>query len=293
VQEIMANKLQGILTGFPRTDLVTRGFRDIVIVGGAPGTFKSTFVFCIALHISSSGRPVLFYALEMTTLSLIQRGMMMVSLKDLTWPQLVAAPDKMNEAKLALKQATANLFIVDGATRTTPETIRNHIELLKQRYPMPPVVVIDHGRLVDMGQSFRDDLMRQEELMADLMQIVHSTGSTLVLVHELNKAGMKGATLEGIKGSVSAVYDSSLVLFLVDPEAGDGKDLENVPEYDPEYEQIRATAGKRIMLVVKKNRFGPSQYKVPFRIHGAYFKIVEEASSIEPDPDEGQGLIAM
>ncbi len=64
IERYTSKGFPGILTGFSRFDEKTGGLRGITVLGGPPKVNKSTFALNIALNVSETGIPVLYYDLE-------------------------------------------------------------------------------------------------------------------------------------------------------------------------------------------------------------------------------------
>lgn len=278
IDDLLSDKLKGIATGFPRTDKLTRGLRDLVILAGAPGVGKSTWALQVALNVSRRGGPVVYYSLEMPRLEMQRRALLAASPRAVPWDALKNNDELREETTSQLGRRAKTLYLVDQSTRVEPNTIEKHLETTRARHDKAPLVVVDHARLVYMGEKYRgaDELVRQEDLLAFLMGLTQRTGATVLLVHELNKAGMAGLTLQGIKGTVSAVYDAATVIGLVDPEAEE-EESDALPEYTGR--ETASPEPKRVRLVVRKNRYGPANLWIPFRFNGAAFRFDEVQAS--------------
>lgn len=276
IDNLLSDTLKGIETGFPRTDKLTRGLRDLVILAGAPGVGKSTWALQAALNVSARGEPVLYYSLEMPRLEMQRRALLACAGEVGTWDVLRKDDHSRRRAAEAVKQSARALYLVDQSTRVGLNEIRAHVETMKERHDRAPLVVVDHARLVNMGETYRsvDELGRQEDLLAELMALSQRTGATVLLVHELNKAGMDGLTLQGIKGTVSAVYDAATVMGLIDPDGDAKENLNNLTEYTGE--DAAPTGPKRLRLVVRKNRYGPANLWIPYTFDGAASRFTED-----------------
>ena len=280
IEDLRADKLKGIETGFTRTDQETRGLSGLVILGGEPGIGKSSWALAVALKVSKRGEPVIYYSLEMPRLLLQKRALLACSPDVGNWETLLKSPAKMDEAQEELEKAGRDLHIWDTTTGTGD--INSHIWGTVEQYEKAsPLVIVDHGRLVnvttDQGEPVRfgDSLTRQEDLLSELLNITQRTNATILLVSELNKEQIKQGSMNmsGVKGSVSAIYNASLILGLYDPktlqedgkrqaiEAGKGK------EKDP-YKPVR--------LEILKNRNGVAGQYIPYNFYGEGYRFEED-----------------
>jgi replicative DNA helicase len=271
VDALLSDKLRGIATGFPRTDRVTGGLRNLVILAGAPGIGKSTWALALALNVSArkDDTPVLYYSLEMSRLEMVRRALL-ASAGDIgTWKVLRQSAESLQQIQETLTETARKLYLWDNSI--TPAKIRSHVETMKKRHATAPLVVVDHARLVSMGADYRDQLTRQDELLSELMEITRETGATVLLVSELRKEDLDEPSMRGVKGSVSAIYNAQIIL---------GLQAENPKEEVPEEENAGTTEGvegpKSVRLYVLKNRDGRSGLYIPYSFDGAASRFTEK-----------------
>lgn len=272
-------------TGFPRLDrAIDGGLRELTIFAGAPGVGKSSWALAVALHAAATGHPTLYYSLEMPRREQVKRALVSRSAFG-TWAAMKERDHYEKAADYLREKCGRFLYVVDQGNAASVSVATMHAHLANVRAVLKahvekvagagawknpaPLVVVDHARLVHVP-GYADELARQEQLLADLLDLTQTTGAAVLLVHELNKAGMEGMKLESVKGSVSAVYNAALVVGLVDPAAKE--DYEALPEYQDAAESgdrgfADAPSPKALRLVVRKNRYGPSGFTIPCEFH--------------------------
>ena len=137
-----ASELVGVPTGFTELDAILHGLQreNLVIVAARPGMGKTSLALGMARNVATAtGRPVIFFSMEMGTLELTKRLLAMEArveatrlwtarLSDGDWSRLGHAVGRLAEAKLfiddnphcTVMEMRAKARRMRGATATSP-----------------------------------------------------------------------------------------------------------------------------------------------------------------------------
>lgn len=196
-KELVKNwgKMQGISSGYPSIDKLTKGFApgELTIIGGATSNGKTTLAVNIATRILAQGKSVLFVTLEMTRAQLTSR-LMYVGDKFTDYSSLMTyqKTDELNWKSIdgligrAVKEMGVDIVFIDHLHHFTRElkNVAEDLGRITKEFQKNshahniPIVVISHTRK-GAGDSI-DDLRGSSYIAqdADIVLMVSRDEST-------------------------------------------------------------------------------------------------------------------
>ncbi|MEW6153984.1 MAG: replicative DNA helicase [Actinomycetota bacterium] len=184
------NDITGVPTGYIDLDQQLAGLQpsNLVIVGGRPGTGKTSFALGIVTHAAVESRtPVLLFSLEMSHLELTQRMLCSEARVDATrmrngrlleadWPKISHAVGRLAEAPV---------YIDDNPHLTVME-IRAKARRLKSRSGLG-LIVIDYLQLMAGRQSAENRQVEVSEISRGLKILARELEVPVVALSQLSR----------------------------------------------------------------------------------------------------------
>jgi replicative DNA helicase len=182
-------KMQGLSSGYPSIDKLTKGFAkgELVVIGGATSKGKTTLAVNIAANVVATGKTVLFVTMEMTKTQLTAR--------------LMFVNDKFKDHAARLVYQKSEEFTwkdVDGLVATAIKDM--DVDL----------VIIDHlhhftRELINVSE----DLGR---ITKEFQKNAHLHKIPIILISHTRKGA--GDTIDDLRGSSYIAQDSDIVLMV-------------------------------------------------------------------------------
>lgn len=196
---------------------------DLILLGGRPGSGKTSLSQQLAVSLAESGEPVGYISLEMPREQLLLREIcaragvnyQAARTASLTRDELV----KLRRAQMEVNGLP--LYIDDRPK--SPASLVRAVRRLKGRQPDIRVVVVDYLSLLTApegeNQNIRISLISQA-----LKGAARALGIALVVLVQLNRQGAEGMPeLHHLRDSGSLEQDADLVVFIYRPYAVTGK----------------------------------------------------------------------
>jgi len=252
------NPLTGIPTGFKKLDEMTTGFQpaDFIIIGARPSVGKTALALNMAAHIAlNEKKPIAFFSLEMTDVSLVQR--------------LISSAAQVDGNKMRTGHITSDdfrrmrdtvgpfldaLFYIVEIPNKELHQLRSQARKLRSKENVQ-IIFIDYIGLIVHENS---KLPRHEqigEISRSLKGLARELDIPIVALCQLNRDTEKTGhgqqpTLANLRDSGSIEQDADLVMFLHrKPPAKDKKGAEDEPMTNIE--------GIPTELIIAKQRNGP------------------------------------
>src|ERR687886_2461618 len=182
--------ITGVPTGFIDLDQQLAGLQpsNLVIVGGRPGTGKTSFALGIVAHAAVETRtPVLFFSLEMSHLELTQRLLCAEARVDATrmrngrllesdWPKIAHATGRLAEAPV---------YIDDNPHLTVME-IRAKARRLKSRSGLG-LIVIDYLQLMTGRSNAENRQVEVSEISRGLKILARELEVPVIALSQLSR----------------------------------------------------------------------------------------------------------
>jgi replicative DNA helicase len=211
----------GVPTGYVDLDQQLAGLQpsNLVIVGGRPGTGKTSFSLGLAAHAALDGRhPVLVFSLEMSHLELTQRllcsearvdasRMRNGRLLETDWPKISHAVGRLAEAPIH----------IDDNPHLTVMEIRAKARRLKSRQGLG-LIVIDYLQLMTGRQKAENRQVEVSEISRGLKILARELEVPVVALSQLSRnletRSDKRPVLADLRESGSLEQDADVVIFL-------------------------------------------------------------------------------
>jgi replicative DNA helicase len=211
----------GVPTGYVDLDQQLAGLQpsNLVIVGGRPGTGKTSFSLGLAAHAALDGRhPVLVFSLEMSHLELTQRllcsearvdasRMRNGKLLETDWPKISHAVGRLAEAPIQ----------IDDNPHLTVMEIRAKARRLKSRQGLG-LIVIDYLQLMTGRQKAENRQVEVSEISRGLKILARELEVPVVALSQLSRnletRADKRPVLADLRESGSLEQDADVVIFL-------------------------------------------------------------------------------
>jgi len=242
----------GLETGFPKLDEMLGGLQPdaMYVVGGRPGSGKTSFALDLSLHVASQGKRVLFYSLEMSAKRLVCRLLSRMT----GVPGIRIMQGRLSKSEFeAVEQASCSLSayqvaIVDDTLDS--DGLSRHAKRIAEKTTVD-LLVVDYLSLLRDQQRFGEyervtrisntlrSLARPDQLNVPILALVQ-------LNRESDKREDHMPTLADIRDSGAIEQDAHAVIFCYRPYYY--KLLRGEPPLEEE---------KDAALIVAKNRDGP------------------------------------
>ena len=214
-------EITGVPTGFIDLDKQLAGLQpsNLIIIGGRPGTGKTSFALGIAAHAALEARtPVLVFSLEMSHRELTQRLLCSEARVDATrmrngrllesdWPKISHAVGRLGEAQL---------FIDDNPHLTIME-IRAKARRLKSREGLG-LIIIDYMQLMSGRSSAENRQVEVSEMSRGLKILARELSVPVIALSQLSRnlesRADKRPVLADLRESGSLEQDADVVIFL-------------------------------------------------------------------------------
>lgn len=242
-------ELIGLPSSIPDINYLTGGYRndDLIIVGGATGSGKSSFCLTEAINMAKQGAHTLYVSLEMSAKVLALR-----SLSALTnIPAMAIERGQLTDETFALVKEQANTFRDLPLFFHDYSVTSNELEALLLSHKTTrglDLAFVDYIALVNQpGESGYE---RVTAIADNLRRYANIFDIPLVAASQLNRASLLSKpSLSSLKESGQVENNAGVVIFpyRVPQEEGDDRP-------DPEAEPA--------LIIVAKNRHGPNDYEI-------------------------------
>ena len=271
--------LRNIPTGFSLIDRKIDGFRkgELVILGGRPGSGKTTLAMNIAFNIARKRMNVIFFSLEMGKIELHERLVSSIT-------ELKPYPGMSSEeaAKLfnASRRITGELPLsVDDRSAVTIEDIYLEAKKLKEAAKLD-MIVIDHMSILKSRKPFKSRYEEISDISRQLKVLAKDMDVPVLCLCQLNRQTegreVKTPNMSDLRDSGSIEQDADLIMFVFRPEyhlSQNKPDNENSPEFLRWEDEMRQLKGKA-NVIIAKNRRGETG-SIPLMFNGKYSKFWE------------------
>ena len=267
---------------------------ELMLIGGAQGTGKTTMALQIARNVAQSGQAnALYVCFEHDEEYLLGRLVAMesalattmppspntaIKIQDVrrevlgTWMAQGGDADADLRANPRLRPALERigrygqgLFLLRGSNaNTTPQNLRLLIEGYRRQAPTRPLVVfIDYLQRVPIVPDPATEAEKVTSVVAGLKDLALSLGVAIVAVVAADKEGLKAARLRNhhLRGSSALNYESDVILIL-------NEKYNIVAKVNIEFNPYQAQRFRDwTILTVEKNRSGRDAVDLEFEKH--------------------------
>jgi replicative DNA helicase len=247
------SELVGVPTGYDEIDRKLHGLQrsNLVILAARPGMGKTSLALGLAKNVAiGTGKPVVFFSMEMGALELTKRLLAMEAGVDATklWTAKLSEPDWGKISHAVGRLAEAQLHIDDNPHCTVME-MRAKARRLRARHGDLGLVVVDYIQLMTPSTSGRRAENRQvevSEISRGLKILARELECPVIALSQLNRQleyrQDKRPMLADLRESGGLEQDADVVAFIYRDEV-----------YNPESDD-RALAE----IIIAKHRNGPT-----------------------------------
>jgi replicative DNA helicase len=247
-------EITGVGTGFRKLDKITAGLQpsNLVILAARPGMGKTSLALGMARNVATqTGRPVVFFSMEMGALELTKRLLAMEAGVDATrlWTAKLTEPDWGKISHAVGRLAEAQLHIDDNPHCTVME-MRAKARRLRARHGDLGLVVVDYIQLMTPSSTGRRAAENRQvevsEISRGLKILARELECPVIALSQLNRQleyrQDKRPMLADLRESGGLEQDADVVAFIYRDEV-----------YNPESDD-RALAE----IIIAKHRNGPT-----------------------------------
>jgi replicative DNA helicase len=270
---------------------------ELMLLGGAQGTGKTTFALQVARNIAQSGQAnTLYICFEHDEEYLLSRMMAMESAlagqmppstssairigevrrevlgtwlaQDSDAPPDLRANPRLRPALDRISRYGPSLFMLRGShASTTMDNVRRLVEAYRREAPQRPLVVlIDYLQRVPVVPDPPTETERVTNVVAAIKDLALTLGVAVLCVVAADKEGLKAARLRNhhLRGSSALNYESDIILIL-------NEKYNIVAKVNIEFNPYQAQRFRDwTILTVEKNRAGRDAVDLEFEKHFEY-----------------------
>lgn len=258
--------LRNIKTYFYPVDEKIKGFRksELIIIGGRPGSGKTTLGMNVAYRMAKQGKKVLFCSLEMSEVELHERIVKSITgiydfenMDSTQWEKLI------NTSKELYNYTP--LMIYDKAGMTIEDVFR------KTYQKKPDIVFVDHLSILRTTKNFTGNRYAEVSYLTGQLKILaREMDIPVVCLCQLNRQvegrTIKAPNLSDLRDSGSIEQDADIVSFIYRPEyhlrlnePDDG--TKEHTEWQVELEKVK---GKGYWIIAKNRRGYLGRFELKF-----------------------------
>ena len=270
---------ESISTGWEKLDAITNGGagrKELGVVIAPTGVGKSMVLVHLGAAALKAGLTVVHYTLELADKVIATRYD-----SCLTGIPLNVVMDHKEAIRKSLDNINGKLIIKEYPTKTaTTNTIRSHLEKLKQQNIIPDLVIVDYADLLRATSNRKEKREELESTYEELRAIMQEHNAAGWTASQTNRTGLQSEiiTMQSISEAFSKCFIADLIFSV-------SRTLED-----------KQTNGGRIYIA--KNRNGPdgSVYSIFMDTSNVDIKILEpykQGDSTAPalSEDERQKLM--
>lgn len=216
--------ITGIPTGLAKLDKVTNGWRgnQLIVLAARPGQGKTQLAIHFAITAALRGRSSLFFSLEMSAASLVERALVNTSGVDSdTYRNGRLSPDQWQQVTTAGSSPGWTGILIDDTPLQTVRNIRTKC-IIENRRRKIDMIIIDYLQLIEAG----DLKVKREQQVASMTRglklLSKELGVPIILLCQLNRDAEnnlgKRPSLANLRESGAIEQDADLVLLLMRPE---------------------------------------------------------------------------
>lgn len=295
-------------TGFENFDAVQILAPSVQVIGGTPGTGKTTFCWQLLSQLAEKEITCLYFSYEMSKEEMFTKTLTREHFKICRWGEyesfnsvdirtgdfwdiLAEGPKKKDVSQNEKYDSAKNLIdIVFPYARTKYQTLKIYEcedetidDILRMIRPFcqsgkAPIVCIDYLQLISPTDPKLTEADNLKIVMKRLKRFSATTNTTFIIISALNRDSYAGGdTLKGFRGT-SAIEFSCDAAYLLNLN------------FDPKVESAESAQLKKprsIRLKCLKNRFG-NAFQIYFDYYSAndYFESVDEPDVVDDTLDE-------
>ena len=236
------------------------GQGELGVVIAPTGTGKSMALVHLGTEAIKSGKNVVHYTLELGSTVIASRYdscMTHVPIKEL--------PSFKDMIYDKVKNLNARLIIKEYPTKSaSPQTIKNHLEKLRQRDISIDMIIVDYGDLLRPSIVRKEKRHELETIYEDLRAMAQEHGCPLWTASQTNRSGLNAEviTMESISEAFNKCFVADFIFTIS--------------------RTVEDKVGNRGRMFIAKNRNGPDGLVFPMKIDTSSVQL----QVLEPSEDD-------
>ena len=268
----------GLKTGFAQLDRALNGlFPGLYVLGALPGLGKTTLALQMADQISSSGRDVLYFSLEISKFDLVSKSFARIAAQQSGTKCLAGTTktaldfrrrrcgDQLDSVRTEYARTAQRLAIIEGR-KMSAQDVCSAVRAFIQQTGRRPVVVVDYLQLLAMrGADQRQSAKDYTDAATDaLVCLAHECRLTVLAISSFNRTNYnESAGFAAFKesGLIESSADCVLALQLwamhekISAPTKDNDKRKRMPTAE-ECEKLKGHNPRELDLTVLKSRTG-------------------------------------
>ena len=241
--------ITGVPSGFRDIDALLRGYpkAEVSVVAGRPGSGKTAFALSLAVNMARAGLRVLFFSIEMTLLSLLDR---LVSIETGIDSRKIAngrlSPHEASRYTETVGRMSQWQIFIDDTSGLTPEMMRTKTQRVRYEHGID-IIFVDYLQLMETTEDYgTNETTKVSYLSRQITKLAKDTGIPVLALAQLSRAVEnrkdKRPQLSDLRSSGQIEQDASIIQFIYRDEMYN-EDTEFPNQAD---------------IITAKNRHGPT-----------------------------------
>lgn len=276
------DKTRVIKTNFKKLDeLLDGGLYDgFYCVGAISSLGKTTLVTQIADQIAKQGVDVLIFSLEMARFEIMSKSISRHTIEEVLETGVDVSNAKTSRGittgskyakysfseKELIKKAISkyesyskNIIIVEGIGNVDVNSIRKTVQIHKNYFGRPPVVIVDYLQILAPLNERATDKQNTDKSVLELKRISRDFETAVIAISSFNRENYKtSVSMQSFKESGAIEYSSDVLI---------GLQLKGAGEDDFDVNEAKSKEPREIELVILKNRNGKTGTKMKFKYY--------------------------
>jgi len=217
IQQLVKNNDYSIKTGIKTIDDYAGFFKgELILIGGAPASGKSTLCQQIALNMAKQGSPVLIASYEVNHEDIgINWICNMSKIDTYIWRMKpLTQEDKNLAVKASAELSKLPIYILDR--QPTVFDIENTVEKLEEKGEKPEIIIVDYLNIMPSLSTNEKDSI--EENLSKLICIAKQKRIPVIAISALNREAVKRevklSKMSDLRGSGALEYGADKAIFI-------------------------------------------------------------------------------
>ena len=215
--------ITGIPTGLAKLDKVTNGWKgnQLIVLAARPGQGKTQLAIHFAIEAALRGHTSLFFSLEMSAASLVERALINTSCVDSdAYRNGRLSPDQWQQVTTAGSSPGWTGILIDDTPLQTVRNIRTKC-IIQSRRKKIDMIIIDYLQLIEAGELKAKREQQVASMTRALKVLAKELGIPVILLCQLNRDAEnilgKRPSLANLRESGAIEQDADLVMLLYRP----------------------------------------------------------------------------
>lgn len=212
--------LSGIGTGYKKLDQLTHGLQrgDLIILAARPSMGKTSLAMNIAENVSKSGKGVIVFSMEMSSISIANR--LLSSDGKITQNKIKSG--KLDESEYSrigdtIKRfSDSNMFIDDSSSLTYSE-ILSRSRRLHRKFDIG-LIIVDYIQLMRCEGKLQNRNIEMSEISRGLKLVAKELDVPVIALSQLNRdlerRQEKRPTVSDLRDSGAIEQDADMIIFI-------------------------------------------------------------------------------